>query len=105
MGIMGRIGEGRSATETFRELVADGWDSGSIDFIPSGMIASRYERIMASLIDGCVFLPVWFLDRAMDGFGLPQWIKLGRQARDDGGLSLESHEGTSQMPTGNVPRL
>ena len=40
----------------------------------NAIIASRYERIMASLIDGCVFLPVWFLDRAMDGFGLPQWI-------------------------------
>jgi len=29
---------------------------------------------MASLIDGCVFLPLFFLDGAMEGFGLPQWI-------------------------------
>jgi uncharacterized RDD family membrane protein YckC len=44
-----------------------------LDRMIPATIASRYERIMASLIDGCVFLPLFFLDRAMDGFALPQW--------------------------------
>jgi uncharacterized RDD family membrane protein YckC len=40
----------------------------------NAIVASRYERIMASLIDVCVFLPLFLLDQTIRAIIEKQWM-------------------------------